>query len=150
MKNLTIAIFTIIAITFNSCTKQEELIIPETKSTGYKLIEQGKHNNKIKYRIYDMGTYNSAVYVEVETSRGDRMDYIVQANDNFTGWEVVMPDDYTPAWCWECWGECIEATVDMVVDEQTAVSFAGAALCPECAVGFVIGVAIGCTPVAFN
>ena len=150
MKNLTMVIATIIAITFSSCTKQEELIVPETKSIGYKLIEQGKYKGKIKYRIYDMGTYNSAVYVEVETYRGDRMDYIVQANDDFTGWDIMLPDGHIPGLCWECWGDCIEGTVDNVVNDQTAVTFAAAALCPECAVGFVLGVAIGCTPVAFN
>ena len=128
--------FLIGAFAFTSCTK--EVITPKANTSEYKLIKEGKQD-KLSYRIYDMGTEYGSVYVQARSPRG-HVNFIAQANPDLTGYEVVMPDDYIPTFCWTCWGDCVENSVD----DNTALLVTMTPFCPECTVAFVTGIALGC------
>lgn len=125
-------------LSLQSCTK--EVITPKANDE-YKLIEEGKQHG-FKYRIYDMDTEYGSVYVEARSSRGS-ISFIAQANPDLTGYEVVMPDDYIPTFCWTCWGDCVEDSVD----DSTTLIVTMTPFCPECTVVFVTGIALGCASI---
>lgn len=126
-----------------SCTKEQAIPTLTAKSGhDYKLIDQGKYKKGVRWNAYDMGTENSAIIMEVYTQR-TRIQYVVQLNDAMDAWE--MYDLSGPeSVCWGCIGDCIENSFDQVIEDHTAVTFVGAALCPECAVAFAVGVTLGC------
>ena len=131
--------FLIGAFAFTSCTK--EVITPKANTSEYKLIKEGKQD-KLSYRIYDMGTEYGSVYVQARSPRG-HVNFIAQANPDLTGYEFVMPDDYISPFCWDCVDDCLETNVD----NNTAVLVTMTPFCPECTVAFVTGIALGCVAI---
>tara|TARA_R100001510_G_C7649596_1_gene207038 strand:+ start:1906 stop:2379 length:474 start_codon:yes stop_codon:yes gene_type:complete len=138
-----VAAMAVTIMSLASCTKEQAIPTLTTKSgREYKLIDQGKYKQGVRWNAYDMGTKNSAIIMEVY-SRHTRIQYVVQLNDAMNAWEMYDLNGPESV-CWECIGDCIEDTFDQVIDDHTAVSFVGAALCPECAVAFAVGVTLGC------
>lgn len=112
-----------------------------------KLVKTGKQDG-LKYEVYDLGTDNNAHLVYAYSPSQVRgIEFVVQQDAN-NAWELYdldAPDTF----CWGCLGDCINDVVGTALSEEPAVTYVGAALCPECAVGAVVGVAIGCASLQF-
>jgi len=130
----------IAAMCVTGCTKE---IVTPTKAavSKYKLIQEGKQG-KLKYRLYDMGTEYGSLYVEARSHRG-HVNFIAQADADLNGYEMVLPDEHIPGFCWDCVDDCLETNVD----NNTAVLVAMTPWCPECTLAFVTGIALGCVSI---
>jgi len=136
---------------FSSCAKEAINPLPsiETTSTDVTTKKRGKllvkdvyrHNGRdYGYKLYDLQTENSAVFVEMTDGR-NTITFTVQQGIYQMGYDIVYNVDDEAAWCWECIGECVES----VVDDHTALVVVMTPFCPECTVAFVGGAILGCT-----
>lgn len=154
MKNLfNLPTFALVALltVFSSCAKEE--VAPNTTvssvvdtlnvKAGGKLYAKDSFNYKgqrFNYRLFDLGTEHSAMRLEI-TNGVRKLDLVVQANEDFSGYDLVIDPDDINMWCWDCVGECVES----VVDNNTALVVMMTPFCPECTVAFVGGALLGCT-----
>jgi hypothetical protein len=137
--------FLIGAFAFTSCTK--EVITPKANTSEYRLIKKGKQDG-LKYEVYELGTDNNAHLVYAWSPRDLRgIEFIVQQDDNdmWEMYDIEGPDTF----CWGCLGDCINEAVGGALQAEPAVTLVASALCPECAVGAVVGVTLACASLQF-
>ena len=154
-----VAAMAVTIMSLASCTKGSAVYAddyPAVRSTtsqdrlqkrGAKLVKTGKKDG-LKYEVYDLGTHNRTHLVHAWSPEDPRgIEFIVQQDDN-DAWEmydIEGPDTF----CWGCLGDCINEAVGGALSAEPAVTLVASALCPECAVGAVVGVGIACAALQF-
>lgn len=127
---------------FRSTTSQDLL-----QKRGAKLVKTGKQDG-MKYYVYDLGTEDNAHLVHAYPEGEQRGISFTVHQDANNAWELYHlggPDTF----CWGCLGDCINEAVGGALSAEPAVTLVASALCPECAVGAVVGVGIACASLQF-
>ncbi len=150
-----VAAMAVTIMSLASCTKDSAVYAddyPAVKSTTAqdlrgKLVKTGKKYG-LKYEVYDLGTQNSAHLVHAWSPEDPRgIEFVVQQDAN-NAWELYDLDG-PDTFCWGCLGDCINEAVGGALSAEPAVTLVASALCPECAVGAVVGVGIACASLQF-